>query len=172
MYFKKIKENFTFNSYTENSCKRFYGVNGKGIGYYDLDDRNNHLFNLIKRPYRNHFFMNLMKINSNRIMPHTDSDIQVTINFYIQADNCRTVFYEPTEHCKTDKLPGQTNGNIFDPQYLIEKDSFIAENNEIWILDVTRPHSVERLSDNYSERIALCLQTNKFSFNETLKMLK
>ena len=49
------------------------------------------------------------------IPPHTDSDIKVTINFYIRTDNCRTVYYKLlSDNPKKYQIENQTNGFIFD----------------------------------------------------------
>ena len=52
---------------------------------------------------------------------------------------------------------------------LKEVASFIAKDNEIWLLDVTQIHSVE---GNVNLRKAITLGTFKHKYNEVIKMLE
>jgi hypothetical protein len=96
-----------------------------------------------------------------------------TINFYIKADNCLTQFYEfKSENLTKTQTENQTNGYLFKLDELETVNSFIAEPNDAYLLDVTKPHSVIPLQITNTHRSAIALQTNKFTFDEVLEMLK
>ena len=91
--------------------------------------------------------MSLMTIDR-EIPPHTDSDINVSINFYIETDNCRTVYYEPkNEELNLFQIKNQTDGHIYDKNELMEIGSFVAQPMEIWILNVKKIHGVESIKE-------------------------
>jgi hypothetical protein len=172
MYFKKIKDHFEYNQYELKDIVAFYYENNMGLTYYSIDNNNSHLFYCIKEPYRKYFNINVLNINTPYVPPHTDSNIKVSINFYIQTNNCKTSFYKfKNSNYTVKKLDNQTNGGIFDLEDLNEVDSFIAKDNEAYVLDVTHPHSVTNLSNTNNNRIAICIQSTVLSFNETLEVL-
>jgi hypothetical protein len=172
MYFKKISDNFDYSQLNPGDITNFYGKDKKGLTYYRIDNNNDHLFNYIKEPYRQHFTISLLDINVPFVAPHTDSRIQVSINFYIQTNNCKTSFYKfNNDNYSERKVPNQTNGSVFNLKDLTEVDSFIAKNNEVYILNVTQPHSVIAQSITRDNRIVICLQTRFLTYQETLSVL-
>jgi hypothetical protein len=172
MHFIKLKDNISYNPFEFYEKKFFFGKDGYGLSYYKLDDQNNHLFRCIKEPYRKYFYIILMKINILNVRPHTDSNIKVTINFYVQTNSCKTTFYKfKNSNYSETKIENQTNGSVFEFEDLVEDSSFVAEDNEMWILDVETPHSVTSLTQTKNERIALCLQSEVLSFKETLEVI-
>jgi hypothetical protein len=172
MYFKKVSDDFDYNQYNCGVITNFYGKDKKGLTYYRIDNSNDHLFNYIKKPYRKHFTISLLDINIPFVSPHTDSNIQVSINFYIQTNICKTSFYKfNNTNFSERKIPNQTNGSVFDLKDLTEVDSFIAKNKQVYVLDVSQPHSVAALSITRNSRIVICLQTNFLTYQETLSVL-
>jgi hypothetical protein len=118
----------------------------KGIEYFNINHSNtNSLFNVVPNQHRENFCLTLMKINT-IIPPHTDTGILVTINFYIETDNCITQLY------KND---------------LEKTKSFVAEQYDAWVLDVSKPHSVSG-GDN---RMAFSLATNTYTYDDVCNML-
>jgi hypothetical protein len=62
---------------------------------------------------------------------------------------------------------------MFSLDELDEVDNFVANPGEIYLLDVTKPHSVRRPPNvEFVDRIAVCLQSSKFNFDETVQLLK
>jgi hypothetical protein len=172
MFYTKLKDFFEYKDYAQTELINSYGTNGKGLFYFSIDDTNAHLFDCIRAPFRKHFYITVLKINIPFVPPHTDSNIKASINFYIQTNNCKTTFYDiKNPNFQERKIKNQTNGSIFNIEDLNETSSFIAKDNEAYLLDVTKPHSVLSLSGTTSERIAICLQTLTLSYEETLTVL-
>jgi len=139
----------------------------KGIEYFNIDHSDtNSLFQVVPNQYRQNFCLTLMKINT-IIPPHTDTGILVTINFYIETNNCITQFYKFKGEPKKYQIENQKEGFIFDENDLIKTKSFIAEQYDAWVLDVSQPHSV---SDG-NNRIAFSLGTNTYNYDDVCNML-
>ena len=143
---------------------------GNRISYAVVSTPLNDIFSLVPERYRKDFILVTMKISGN-IPPHTDSEILSTINIYLTPDNCKTTFYEiKTDTPKTRQLANQTNGKLFYLESLKVIGEFIAEKDEVWLLDVSIPHSVT--STKFSiNRIAVCLQSTKHDFIKVKEML-
>jgi hypothetical protein len=175
--FAKLKNKFIIDDYTIQQIRVWYGTKDndkfKGIWYSDVKYQNKDtIFNIIPVRFRPYFNMLSMEVNT-RIPPHTDSRILSTINFYIKADNCLTQFYEfKSENLTKTQTENQTNGYLFKLDELETVNSFIAKPNDAYLLDVTKPHSVIPLQITNTHRSAIALQTNKFTFDEVLEMLK
>jgi hypothetical protein len=175
--FAKLKNKFIIDNYTIQRMKVQYGKKDnnefKGIWYSDIEYQNKDtLFNTIPTRFRNQFTMISVEVNT-RIPPHTDSGILSTINFYIRPDKYLTQFYKfKSENLTKTQVENQTNGYLFKLDELETVNSFIAEPNDAYLLDVTKPHSVIPLQIMNTHRSAIALQTNKFTFDEVLEMLK
>ena len=174
--FKKVNNKFVSIDYDILNSRIKFGdyVNGefKGIEYFNIDyDDGNSLFGLIPEQYRENFCMTLMKINT-VVPPHTDTGINVTINFYLQTDDCVTQFYKfKDDNPKTRQVENQTDGFIFDENDLVKTHNFIAEKNDVYVLDVSQPHSVYPIGQ-LKERLGLSLATNTYNYDEVISMLK
>jgi hypothetical protein len=172
MYFKKLKNGFEYCEFPQENIFQFYGTEGKGLTYFNVENTNNHLFKIIKEPYRKYFRMFALKINTPNVPAHTDSNILTSINFYIHASNCKTSFYKiKNQDYRETKLENQTNGRIYEIKDLDEEDSFVAEDKDIYVLDVTRPHSVINLSSFNQDRLVLCIQSAVVSFEKAFSVL-
>jgi hypothetical protein len=127
-----------------------------GIKYYDTR-QTNPVWSLIKEKARKYWSLSFMEI-SGSIMPHTDSNAATVINVYGQTNNGVTRFYQPNvAHLDKNKIKNQTNGNIFKLEQLTEIGSFVAKDNDAWLLDVSKIHAVEMQHNN--ARWAYCLST-------------
>jgi hypothetical protein len=172
--FKKLKHNFKPNRYDILNSRIKFGdyVEGefKGIEYFNVYYPDSFsLYKFIPPQYWENFCMTLMKINT-VIPPHTDTGINVTINFYLQTDDCVTQFYKFKEQPKKYQIKNQTNGFIFEESNLEPAGKFISEKNQVYVLDVTQPHSVKPLG-KIKERMGLSLATNTYSYEQVCKML-
>ena len=176
MNFVKLKQTIDINQYNTKEVVQSYGnnVNGiwKGIKYHMIESCDSKkLWNIIPKEYHDDFFLRIMSINSD-IPPHTDSGILCTINVYIVPSNCVTQFYSVTSSAITNQIENQTNGAIFDQTCLTFVDEFVAKPNEVWLLDVTVPHSVISIEKNSVKRLAMCLQSKTMSFESVMSILK
>jgi len=156
MFFKKIKFDFHINNYQIQKYVSSYRLNSdsevfKGIIYHTLNN-NDHLFDILPKWITKFFQLNHLKINC-KVRPHIDHGINTSINFYIKTSNCKTTFYSFIDQTIPRTIPLDANN-------LKEEDSFVAKNREVFILDVSCPHSVEPLDNNFSERTVFCLQTH------------
>jgi hypothetical protein len=173
----KLKNNLDITDYSINEERISYGrnLNGtfQGIKYYGVDTViKKQLFDLIPEEHQHYFYILAMKVNGT-VPPHTDSKITATINFYIKTNNYLTQFYSlKTNSPKTHQLKNQTTGHMFAVGDLEIQDSFVANPGEIWLLDVSKPHSVHPNLFEPIDRVALCLQSQKFNFEETAELLR
>jgi len=172
--FAKLTHKYPVDTYQEKEEYVSYGetVDGKfkGIKYLNTVIKNlETIFKVIPVEYRKDFSVSLMKVSS-QVPPHTDSMSKTVINFYIKTDNCTTQFYnKKVEAPRQHQIPNQTNGFMFDLEDLIPTDSFIAEEGDAYVLDVTTPHAV--WSANEPDRVALSLSTFH-DFEKVIFLLK
>jgi hypothetical protein len=169
--FARLEKTFEKPLYAiTDPLKSFKGDNGKGIDYKKIwSPEAEKLYGILPRRYWQDFHLTIMTIDC-IIPPHTDTEIITSINFYLQTEGCKTVFYKPKNNdLKTIQVKNQTNGHIYFEEDLIEVDSFIAKDFEIWLLDVTQIHGVQ---GNFNLRKALTLGTFIHKYEDVLKMLK
>lgn len=172
MQFIKLNKKFDVSSFTETSLINEYAINGKGIGFYNIDNYNRDLMlSVIPERFRKDFFAREMKINYN-IPPHTDSYVYATINFYVKAVDCQTNFFKKVDASLGDKMTTQTTGRTFSEEKLEHTGSFVAESGDAWLLDVSSPHSVKNLSTGVVDRVALVLQSSNYNFEQVYAMLQ
>jgi hypothetical protein len=172
MKFAKLNKKFDVSNFTETTLINEYAINGKGIGFYNINNYNKDLMlSVIPKRYRSEFFIREMKINYD-IPPHTDSYVYATINFYVKAVDCQTNFFNKADDSLGVRMTTQTTGRTFKEENLEHAGSFIAESGDVWLLDVSSPHSVKSLSDVPVDRIALVLQSSNYTFDQTYDMLQ
>jgi hypothetical protein len=152
---------------TETNDKKY------GIRYFNTNLDPITFESIIPKNIIKNFSFQHMKING-RVTPHTDSYITCSINFYINTDNCQTIFYQKKENSQSfkDPSPHTTNGLNYYQNDLIPVDSFIANPYEVWLLDTSQIHSVEPLNNGPLYRDAIVLQTNLYSFNQLKTICK
>jgi hypothetical protein len=169
--FARLEKTFEKPLYAiTDPLKSFKGDNGRGIDYKKIwSPEAEKLYGILPRRYWQDFHLTIMTIDC-IIPPHTDTEIITSINFYLQTEGCKTVFYKPKNNdLKTIQVKNQTNGHIYFEEDLIEVDSFIAKDFEVWLLDVTQIHGVQ---GNFNLRKALTLGTFIHKYEDVLKMLK
>ena len=170
MEFCRLKNSFEIGEYTVLREQMFFGTEGKGIGYYEIDLLEKYkLMSIIPKQYHDNFSITLMNVNT-EIPPHTDSGIKSTINFYIQTDDCLTQFYKlNTNQPKTIQVENQSDGVVYDEKDLIPTNAFMAKPNEAWLLDVTVPHSVKPIG-KFKERLAIAMSST-MCYDDVMKIL-
>jgi hypothetical protein len=167
MHFEKLNFDMKLNSFTRRSHVVSYNLSTddfKGLEYFRISNENDHFFNIIPKKYRFYFDLHFLKINTN-VWPHIDHKTKTSINFYIDSGNCKTTFYSFIDHNKTKTIP-------LDTKNLSETSNFIARDNDLYILDVTKPHSVYPQDNNFKTRTALCLQSPTLEYEFVLNLLK
>ena len=171
--FIKLNKLIHVSEYTIKKPLIDYGVR---IKYSIVSSEYNTVLSLIPERFRDKFYISAMEITG-LIIPHTDSGILSTINIYIKPDNCITKFYDlpkDTERLKTAKLENQTNGRLFDSTQLIFNDSFVAQQDEAWLLDVSKPHSVSSNKEGIFppiNRKAIVIQSTCYTYEQVKEML-
>lgn len=176
-HFVKLKNKFKVDPYLIKDLRISFGKTVddtfKGLWYSDVEfDNKNQIFNVIPERYRKHFGISLMESNT-YLPPHTDSNILITINFYIETNDCITQFYKFKDVSVVKKqITNQTNGFLFNPNDLDVTGKFKAENEDVYLLNVSKPHAVIPQSVSSIHRTAICLQSRECSFDDTIKMLQ
>lgn len=170
--FIKLKHNFSKPIFTTVSgLDSFAGIGDKGVRHkkvYSPDYEE--FYKVIPKRYWDDFYFSLMTINA-AVLPHVDSDIKTTINFYLKTDNCRTTFYEQKSEKQADIIEQMEYVNsVYDFDNVREIASFTAKEHEAWLLDVNSIHTVipEGVIDC---RRALALRTNKYNYSQVYDML-
>lgn len=176
MFFRKLNRQFFVGPYLKTGRKIEYGMDtpfgfaGIKYSYINTKDEND-LLEVIPESYRDNCTLSLMELNY-KIPPHTDSNIEAIINFYIKTDRCVTQFYYPKEDASTTKIANQTDGAIFHEGHLKKSVRFMAHPGDAYLLDVSKPHSVYPMEAGLPDRKAICLQILYKSFDEAVEMLK
>lgn len=135
-------------------------VNGKfmGLRYYFVDKETvkKLLDTLVPKEFHENFEVFLMVINSKYVLPHSDNDISVVINYYVKTAEATTVFWKLRDETAVKDVP------IYTEHELIPIESFKAEPSEAWVLDIKQIHSVVCPEDTL--RMAYCLQSKVCKF--------
>ena len=149
------------------------GPSFRGIKYTDFTNEGTEddlaiqeLWNLVPSMYRRDFQISLMSINRD-ILPHTDSNVRTVINFYLKAGGYVTSFCEPLARAKSFQLPTQTNGVVYDFNDVSANESFVAEDGDLYVLDVTKLHCVH---SGKGDRVAINLGT-PLPYNDVIEMM-
>jgi hypothetical protein len=150
----------------------YYGVQ-RSIEFFKISNFiEQKLLDIIPIEYRHYFKGSVFSINNPYIRPHTDSDRKVGINFYVKCNNAITKFFKEKEGVEQlyEQVVGQTNGVVYKEYNLESTGTFIAAPGEIWILDVSKIHSV--INPTREDRIAYTLSSNELTYSDTLEILK
>lgn len=101
------------------------------------------------------------------LLPHKDHGCQVSLNYYINAEEDITEFYN-TAHAEVKGVayPGRTQSNIYDIENLVKADEFIANSNELFLLNVSEIHSVVKTSN--TPRMFIAYSWNDIPYEELL----
>ena len=114
--------------------------------------------------------MHIKLHNKKEIPPHTDSGVKSCINFYINTNNEETQFFSIINNGDTTQITNQTDGYIFNRKMLMLEDYFIAQNNEVYLLDVSKPHAIVS-KEMHINRNAITLQSTNYFFKDVYNML-
>lgn len=171
-YFKKLNINFeippiclgkTLVNYGIDIDNKFHGI------WYD-EITNSQDIDFKKFLNTKDFVISLLQANS-YIPPHTDSDTISVLNFYLEADNCLTQFYELKDNATGFQIENQTDGKIYSLDELNIGPSFMASKGDVYLLNVSKVHSVIPLHDKDVKRAAISLSFPNLNFDETQKII-
>jgi hypothetical protein len=170
MEFCKLTKEFSIPDYKILEVQMSFMEGDRGIAYHYADLDNFSLFDIVPEQYKDYFTVTIMRINA-QIPPHTDSGIKSTINIYINTDDCVTQFYKfKNTDPATQQVTNQTDGFIFNETDLEKTNSFVAEPNQAWLLDVSQPHAVIPHGD-FNERTAIAISST-LAYNVVQDILK
>jgi hypothetical protein len=102
--------------------------------------------------------------------PHIDHGPKVVLNWYVNSNDSFTYFYNKNEGAQGIILPGQTEANIFFPNQVTKVDEFVAKDNDAYLLNVSKIHSV--LSPNEGVRRFVSIGWKTRSYEEVLESIR
>jgi hypothetical protein len=130
------------------------------------------MLNLIPDEFKDKFEVSVMEITKT-LVPHIDSYIICSVNYYFNVDDERTVFYRVLENKQGFPIKHvRETGRLFHFSDVEEIDSFIAKSGEVWVLDVSKPHNLISSSKELINRRAIVLQTPHFTYEQVLEMIE
>lgn len=136
-----------------------FEVNGifRGISYYYVknDTISSKILSYVKPSFRSSAHVSLMRITAPFIPPHTDSDVGVSVNFYVITHGAVTSFYNPRKGARRKLIEGQTDGGIWEEEESDKIHSFTAKDKEVWILNTKRVHSVRMVQTEEEDNIRI-----------------
>lgn len=103
---------------------------------------------------------------SGLVTPHIDgSNESVALNFYLVDNNDSTIFYEKNN----DEVRPYPNTQSYDVNKLKEVNRFYAKKYDTYLMDVTKIHGIQKLTND--DRIFISYRWKHFSFNEIYNSL-
>jgi hypothetical protein len=100
------------------------------------------------------------------LYPHKDHDTTAVLNYYISTSDDPTIFYKQNEGAKAFSYPGRKQENIFNPDDLVEIGRFNASSNDVYLLNVSEIHSVEK--SDLEPRLFISYLWNSASYDDVL----
>ncbi len=150
MYFKKVDLKISADAIDVFKLKGEHRCSFPGIKHFEILDRTyfDSIFN---------FNFNILPINiffvhiHSPLGPHTDYEQFACLNYYINSSDAKTCFWEPKENAvrvTNDRYDVSTNTvekveQLYKYKDLIMVDSFVANNNDSYFLNISKIHSVE-----------------------------
>jgi hypothetical protein len=175
--FQILTQKHNLQTKNENEILVRYGgtIGGKFYGYttYNVDSKTGDmLLKIIPKVYRKDFEPSLISINIENVIPHTDTEIKATINFYVDTADGVTSFHKVKDGIAPyiEKLPNQTDGALYQEKDLDKIGSFKANYGDIYVLDVKQIHSVKCKPN--AIRTAYCLKSYTYNYEDVLNILR
>lgn len=165
-----------FNFKSEHQTALYKGTNGVSLNYFQIKNQSE-----LEKNYINNFKFKItpdiirfvmIKGEGGEIGPHVDHGIKVALNFYIQTSNIdETVFYDKNnENISAFKYNETKNeSNIYNKADLTITETFSSIDNSMFLLDVTKIHSVKKASE--FPRIFLAFLWKNNTFGEILNSI-
>jgi hypothetical protein len=106
---------------------------------------------------------------SDLVTPHRDKDISVSLNLYLETDNATTIYYKELNSDLSHTNYKNIQPHISPLENLVEVNRFIAEPNDLYLLNVNEIHGI--LKTTTSPRTMITYRWAKYSFNQILHSL-
>lgn len=103
--------------------------------------------------------------------PHCDHGIVTSLNCYIRTAGETTQFWVKGTGAVAQRYDGAASENIYNRRNLIQTSSFVAEPGDVYLLDVSQIHSVER-PNLKEERKFIQLSWTRLHFIEVLSLIR
>ena len=165
--FLKLNKQFNDIEYIENEKSFQY----MGFGAYSVSGvKNNPLNVVVPEKYRKDFYCEIVKIDGGT-ETHKDIDIITRINFYLCSGGYKTLFYygaESSHYIKIDNIGAAG----YNRNQLQQGTSFVANDGDAYLLDVTQPHSIDPAVETPKERVFFAVNTNTYTFDQVKEMLQ
>lgn len=81
--------------------------------------------------------------SKNDMGPHIDYQTETVLNWYQKANECVTYFYEPKPDKKPFKAEQDDTSNLYTLDDVDVVNSFTAKDNDLYLLNVSKIHSVK-----------------------------
>lgn len=117
----------------------------EGLNYYAIDEISINVFTKsLPKNLQDHLiritFVDMQ--GPFTVHAHKDTGCKSAVNWYWQAGEGVTRFYNSSNGVKIDNYLGYSVSQAFDRESLTLLDSFTADDNEVWILDTSSTHDV------------------------------
>jgi hypothetical protein len=168
IYFKKTTLDIDHSKICLDKGKKLYHYSD--IYYYDIKDKS-YLNSLFLVPPTKMFIV----LATSQLPPHIDAGpARGCLNYYIQPQLFKTIFWKPNENAKKiyhrrycEEINDYKEIEIgYDPLGLTMVDSFVAETNDAYFLNIGQIHSVEFINKDDKPIPRIILQ---FQWDATLE---
>ena len=82
-------------------------------------------------------------VGAGHLLPHVDHNISACANYYVDTNGSTTYFYKRKENTQGYVYPGRAAANIFTLDQVERVDQFVAEATDMYLLNVSKIHSVD-----------------------------
>lgn len=101
------------------------------------------------------------------VPPHIDKGRISTINLYTQVNGEKTVVYSKLRNgARLETENGIITNESFIPEWIVETGSFVANQWDFYLLNVSRPHAVINMTSN--RRISISFSFYKTAFENIM----
>lgn len=102
------------------------------------------------------------------LQPHVDHNTTAALNYYISANEDKTIFYKTrSDNISPISYPGKEEANVYNLDSLIPTGEFIACSNQTYLLDVSKIHAVIKIDP--TPRIFIAYLWENHSYEQLLK---
>jgi hypothetical protein len=156
---------------TEQPIKSYSPIqDGTGLFYYTAPESLiSDVKKLLPTILQNEAEVVLCKIYKGAL-PHKDHDCKCKINFYLRASNAKTVYFsDPSSDGYSFSNTDQHNRYDIKQHRLRKTNSFVAQDDEIYLIDTSKIHAV--IMPESLNRIIVSISFNR-TYDEILGILK
>ncbi len=82
-------------------------------------------------------------VGAGHLLPHIDHNISACANYYVETNGSTTYFYNKKPYAGGFVYPGRQTANIFSLDQVECVDQFQAQDGEMYLLNVSKIHSVD-----------------------------